>query len=122
MILLMFAVVAAMAIGIPVAAYLYTVRRAREVQLLTTHGVSRQARVTELVYKMKGGIFRGITYQFEVAGGQAYRKFIALPSTEDVRFATGGTVEIVYLQSDPRISSLREIVDRTRKLHSKIKA
>jgi len=121
MIVLMFAAVAAMAIAIPIAAYLYIVRRAREVQQLTTHGVSRQARVTELVYRVKGGIFRGITSHFEVAGGKSYRKFIALPSTDDVRFTTGGTVEIVYLQSNPRISSLKEIVDRTRELHSKIK-
>jgi hypothetical protein len=114
----MFAAVAALAVLIPVASYIAIVRRAREVQLLTTRGVTRQALVTEKVYRVKGGIFRGITYAFEDAGGHRHRKFIAMASTEDTGYTEGGMVDIVYVQDDPRINSLKSIVDRTRAAHA----
>ena len=113
-VLAVFGIAALMAVAIPAAWLVYVTRRAREVRLLTTRGVSRDARVTEKVYRVKGGIFEGITYEFDVAGRGTFRKFIAMGSREDTAYTEGGSVAIVYVPDHPRISSLKSIVDRTR--------
>ena len=99
-----------------VAAVLIALQRGLQMRRLAENGVPTTATVERLWTYASGGITRRrMRYTFRAGDGREYTRTIMISAGERDRMQEGGTVAVIYLQDNPKISALAELVEQARR-------
>lgn len=91
-------------------------RRGTELRGLTEHGVSAMGEVLLVQHFQIGpGNTRFLRYQFRTPNGDVYSRKIAMSTAEAERYRSGGTIEIIYLPQNPKVSAAKDMIEYVRK-------